>query len=69
MILPQKTFFQNIKIITEGNVVKMMNLLNLYFRVISEHNVNGLFVAPTALRAIKMADPHTVKGHKYNIER
>ena len=25
----------------------------IYFRIIKEHNVTGLFVAPTALRAIR----------------
>ena len=39
------------------------------FRVISQYDVNGLFVAPTALRAIKMADPQTLEGRKYPIKR
>ena len=28
--------------------------------------MNGFFVAPTALRAIKMVDPNTTEGHKYD---
>ena len=43
-------------------------LLN-FFRVMSENKVNGFFVAPTALRAIKLADPQTIEGKKYNIDR
>ena len=35
----------------------------------SENKVNGFFVAPTALRAIKLADPQTIEGKKYNIDR
>ena len=37
----------------------------MFFRIISEHKVNGFFVAPTALRAIKMVDPNTVEGTVY----
>jgi acyl-coenzyme A synthetase/AMP-(fatty) acid ligase len=37
----------------------------MFFRIISEHKVNGFFVAPTALRAIKMVDPNTVEGKVY----
>ena len=40
-----------------------------FFRVISEYDVNGFFTAPTALRAIKMADPQTLEGSKYPIKR
>jgi propionyl-CoA synthetase len=29
------------------------------WRVIEEYNVKTLFIAPTAFRAIKQADPHT----------
>jgi acyl-coenzyme A synthetase/AMP-(fatty) acid ligase len=36
-------------------------------RVISENNVKALFTAPTALRAIKLADPNTEEGQKYDI--
>ena len=35
----------------------------------NENKVNGFFVAPTALRAIKLADPQTIEGKKYNIDR
>lgn len=39
-----------------------------FFRVISEYNVRGLFLAPTALRAIKKEDPEIKYGKKYNID-
>ena len=48
---------------------EIMNDCWLYFRVISEYDVNGFFTAPTALRAIKMADPQTLEGSKYPIKR
>ena len=45
-------------------------ITSMYFcRVMAENQVKGFFVAPTALRAIKMADPKSVEGHKYNTER
>ena len=47
----------------------IMNDCWLYFRVISEYDVNGFFTTPTALRAIKMADPQTLEGSKYPIKR
>ncbi|KAH3882505.1 acyl-CoA synthetase short-chain family member 3, mitochondrial-like [Dreissena polymorpha] len=37
----------------------------VYFRVIKEHNVAGLFVAPTALRAIRRDDPEGAFGKKF----
>lgn len=38
-----------------------------FFRVISEHKVKGLFLTPTAVRAIKAVDLHAVEGKKYDI--
>ena len=38
-----------------------------FFRVIAEHNVAGFFVAPTAVRAIKTADPNAIEGKKYDV--
>nr|XP_018908604.1 PREDICTED: acyl-CoA synthetase short-chain family member 3, mitochondrial [Bemisia tabaci] len=37
-----------------------------YFRVISEHKVNGLLTAPTALRVIRREDPDILMGRKYS---
>ncbi|XP_060570913.1 acyl-CoA synthetase short-chain family member 3, mitochondrial-like isoform X1 [Ruditapes philippinarum] len=37
----------------------------VYFRIIKEHNVVGLFVAPTALRAIRRDDPEGAFGKKF----
>lgn len=39
-----------------------------FSRVIEENNVKALFTAPTALRAIKMADKDGVEGAKYNVD-
>lgn len=36
------------------------------FRVISEHKVNGLLTAPTALRVIRREDPDILMGRKYS---
>ena len=38
-----------------------------FFRVISEHNVAGCFLTPTAVRAIKAADIKATEGAKYDI--
>ncbi|XP_052800401.1 acyl-CoA synthetase short-chain family member 3, mitochondrial-like isoform X2 [Mya arenaria] len=37
----------------------------VYFRIIKEHQVAGLFVAPTALRAIRRDDPEGLFGKKF----
>ncbi|KAL4225680.1 Acyl-CoA synthetase short-chain member 3 [Mactra antiquata] len=37
----------------------------VYFRIIKEHNVAGLFVAPTALRAVRREDPEGEFGKKF----
>jgi propionyl-CoA synthetase len=39
----------------------------VFWRVISEHNVNALFTAPTALRAIKREDPEGQLIYNYNL--
>ncbi|KAL3290350.1 hypothetical protein HHI36_023693 [Cryptolaemus montrouzieri] len=39
-----------------------------YFRVISEHKVNGIFTVPTAFRVIKREDPDVEYGKKYSLE-
>lgn len=39
-----------------------------FFRVISEHGVKGMFVAPTALRAIKRQDPTAAEGKRHRIK-
>lgn len=39
-----------------------------YFRVISEHKVVSMFIAPTAIRAIHQADPHAEFAKKYNLD-
>ncbi|MEU7630928.1 AMP-binding protein [Nocardia sp. NPDC049220] len=38
-----------------------------YWRVIAEHKVNVLFTAPTALRAIRKADPDAELAHDYDL--
>ncbi|KAK3583299.1 hypothetical protein CHS0354_011190 [Potamilus streckersoni] len=37
----------------------------VYFRILKEHNVAGMFLAPTALRAINRDDPEAYYGKKY----
>lgn len=37
------------------------------WRVIEEYNVKKLFIAPTAFRAIKQADPHAELAHEYDM--
>jgi acyl-coenzyme A synthetase/AMP-(fatty) acid ligase len=36
-------------------------------RVISDHGVKGMFVAPTALRAIKKVDEYANEGKNYDV--
>jgi propionyl-CoA synthetase len=38
-----------------------------FWRVIEEYGVKTLFVAPTAFRAIKQADPHAELVHRYDL--
>ena len=40
-----------------------------YWRVISEHGVNGFFTTPTAMRAIMAVDPDFKEGSNYDISR
>jgi propionyl-CoA synthetase len=40
-----------------------------FWRVASEHGVNALFTAPTALRAVKRADPHAEHLRRYDLSR
>lgn len=39
------------------------------FRVLSEHNAVSMFVAPTALRAIRQQDHHAEYAKKYSLEK
>lgn len=54
----------NTTVIFEGKPVGTPDP-GIYFRIIKEHNVTGLFVAPTALRAIRREDPEGEYGKKY----
>lgn len=38
-----------------------------FWRVISDYRVKVLFTAPTALRAIRKADPHALLSHQYDL--
>lgn len=38
-----------------------------YWRVVAEHRVHTLFTAPTALRAIRRADPDAMLAHDYDL--
>ncbi|XP_053320935.1 acyl-CoA synthetase short-chain family member 3, mitochondrial [Spea bombifrons] len=40
-----------------------------YFRVLSEHEVVAMFIAPTALRAIRQQDPEADLGKKYPLKK
>jgi propionyl-CoA synthetase len=40
-----------------------------YFRVISEHNVTGMFTAPTAIRAIIQTDPKAKLAKNYSFDQ
>ena len=40
-----------------------------FFRVIHDHDVAGMFTAPTALRAISKADPDGVHCSKYDMKK
>lgn len=40
-----------------------------FFRVLSEHGVSSMFVAPTAVRAIRQQDPNAAVGKKYPLSR
>jgi len=38
-----------------------------FWRVVSDYRVKTLFTAPTALRAIRKADPHAALSHQYDL--
>ncbi|MDF1478058.1 AMP-binding protein [Leifsonia sp. H3M29-4] len=40
-----------------------------FWRVASDYGVKTLFTAPTALRAIRKADPHAALSHRYDLSR
>ncbi|XP_015454021.1 acyl-CoA synthetase short-chain family member 3, mitochondrial isoform X2 [Pteropus alecto] len=40
-----------------------------YFRVLAEHGVAALFIAPTAIRAIRQQDPGAALGKQYSLTR
>lgn len=40
-----------------------------FFRVISEHGIQGMFTAPTALRAIRKEDPNGKFAKKYDLSK
>ena len=46
-----------------------MNTYTFLLRVISEHGVRGMFVAPTALRAIRRQDPAAAEGKRHQMKR
>ncbi|KAJ8298969.1 hypothetical protein KUTeg_023029 [Tegillarca granosa] len=54
----------NTTIIYEGKPVGTPDP-GVYFRILKEHDVAGLFVAPTALRAIRREDPKAEYAKKY----
>lgn len=40
-----------------------------FFRIIEQHEVAALFVAPTALRSIKQVDPEAEIGKKFDLSK
>ena len=38
-----------------------------FWRTIERHKINGLFTAPTALRAIKRLDPEGIHPQEFNL--
>jgi propionyl-CoA synthetase len=57
----------NTTILYEGKPVGTPDA-GAFWRVISQHNVNVLFTAPTAFRAIKREDPHGDHLRKYDLK-
>jgi len=53
-------------IIYEGKPVKTPDA-GAFWRIISEHQVNTFFTAPTAFRAVKKEDPEGILKEKYDI--
>ncbi|XP_077994199.1 acyl-CoA synthetase short-chain family member 3, mitochondrial-like isoform X2 [Glandiceps talaboti] len=58
----------NTSVIFEGKPVGTPDC-GVFWRVIKEHGVVGLFTAPTALRAIRREDPDGQVVRKYDLER
>ncbi|XP_013403467.1 acyl-CoA synthetase short-chain family member 3, mitochondrial [Lingula anatina] len=54
----------NTTVIFEGKPVGTPDA-GVFFRVLEEHEVSSMFVAPTALRAIRREDPDAVLSKKY----
>ncbi|MDP5077590.1 MAG: AMP-binding protein [Nonlabens sp.] len=57
---------RNTTILFEGKPVQTPDA-STFWRVISEHGVNAMFTAPTAIRAIKKEDPHGDFIKKYDL--
>lgn len=57
---------RNTTVIYEGKPVGTPDAAQ-WFRVIDEHNVKGMFTAPTAMRALEKADPDGKEGGEYDI--
>lgn len=57
---------RNTTIIFEGKPIKTPDA-STFWRVISEHKVNAMFTAPTAIRAIKKEDPEAEFVKKYDL--
>jgi len=57
---------RNTTILFEGKPIKTPDA-STFWRVISEHKVNVMFTAPTAIRAIKKEDPHGDFIKKYDL--
>jgi len=57
---------RNTTIIFEGKPIKTPDA-STFWRVISEHKVNAMFTAPTAIRAIKKEDPKGEFIKKYDL--
>lgn len=58
-------FNGNTTIVFEGKPVGTPDA-GQFFRVIQDHNVKGMFTAPTAIRAIMKADPEAKEAAKYD---
>ena len=57
---------RNTTVLFEGKPIKTPDA-STFWRVISEHGVNVMFTAPTAIRAIKKEDPHGKFLKKYDL--
>ena len=59
-------FARNTSVVYEGKPVGTPDSAQ-FFRVIEEHQVRGMFTAPTAIRAIKREDPEAEGAAKHDI--